>query len=461
VEFPEFGDKGFRSKVDLRFGDMVYIENAIDLTSQFVGIDTKVEMGGNEIRGKKLGPGVLEGAHIEITVFGGGLSNELVSGVFGSEVLLREAADSLTEEFARLEVVCGSYEVEIAKADAFSKLRVGFCGNQIENGRKTLRERLEYIVSGRFINDEGRSEYYGLGLIAAAEDPAFALLYLRRGTSEGDLLNLFFLEALEALTSKSILNCLDILVHLEHGGKPYLGEHEYKRGPFKLECGLFSHVWGDLRACWLKQYYTKSNAESNNGLADLMRAIAIIDGERIRILDGSSFSGKYRCLFSVAGSPIGVGIDPGLKMVGTEIRHPQVGGDGVDEGLAANLIPIVGARGAVLLAPVEKEVDDSRDGLRGDLPLSRLGHQVVIAFEGKLTVGAEIVLLAVKLHVPRGAVLAEPRFGESRHEKTLQLGKPWEHPGELKGSPPKRAAWQCDRPGKTLTRSVPLYHDLS
>lgn len=136
--------------------------------------------------------------------------------------------------------------------------------------------------------------------------------------------------------------------------------------------------------------------------------------------------------------------------MGPEIGDAKLRWDRVNECLAGDLIPVVGPRRPVLLAPVEKQINDGRHRFGRHPAFAGLPHQLVVAVEGSFPVGAEIVLFAVQLDVPAVAVLAEPWLGESRHEKTLQLGKPWNHPGELKGLSPKRVAWQCDRPGLTL-----------
>lgn len=85
-----------------------------------------------------------------------------------------------------------------------------------------------------------------------------------------------------------------------------------------------------------------------------------------------------------------------LKGVRAEIGQPQIRGERVDKRLAADLIPLAGAPGAILLAPVNEQVDDSGHRLRGDRPFLWLVHHVLVSLEGQLTVAVwgAIALLA-------------------------------------------------------------------
>ena len=83
----------------------------------------------------------------------------------------------------------------------------------------------------------------------------------------------------------------------------------------------------------------------------------------------------------------------------------QVAGDRAGEGLEVVAVPVVGPRGAVLLAPVEERVEDRDHGVAGRPVAAGRGrrHQVVIAAERLVAVGAEVDLAAVELDVPEPA----------------------------------------------------------
>lgn len=77
-------------------------------------------------------------------------------------------------------------------------------------------------------------------------------------------------------------------------------------------------------------------------------------------------------------------------------------------------------RGLVLLDPLQKAVEEAGDLVGRRRGLGTLGgrcrHQLVVAAEGGLLVGAERVLLAVQLHEPQAARGAEPGLGKMSHE---------------------------------------------
>jgi len=75
--------------------------------------------------------------------------------------------------------------------------------------------------------------------------------------------------------------------------------------------------------------------------------------------------------------------------------------------------------GTVLLAPLEKGVNDGDQGVPSNNAFFlRLGHEPVKLVERSGFIGAEVVADAVESNAPAAAGLPVPGFGMSGHEKT-------------------------------------------
>ena len=115
--------------------------------------------------------------------------------------------------------------------------------------------------------------------------------------------------------------------------------------------------------------------------------------------------------------PAAVAVSPLLDVEGPQLGDGQIRLHGLHKTLDSFLVPIVGARRAVLLAPIEESVtndDECPDRRRNG---SRLGHQLMVSRKCGLLVGAEIDLPAGNLNVPDAARRAEKRLGKLWHNE--------------------------------------------
>ena len=114
-------------------------------------------------------------------------------------------------------------------------------------------------------------------------------------------------------------------------------------------------------------------------------------------------------------------IDPLLDVDRLQPLDREVAGDRAGERLEVVAVPVVGPRGAVLLAPVEERVEDREHGVAGRQSrlISAARHQVVIAAERLVAVGAEVDLAAVDLDVPEPTRGAEERLEIVRRVRSL------------------------------------------
>jgi hypothetical protein len=108
------------------------------------------------------------------------------------------------------------------------------------------------------------------------------------------------------------------------------------------------------------------------------------------------------------------GVHPLLNVVSAELVNVERGVDRPAETLEPVFVPAVGVRGPMLLAPVEKLIDDhdhevwcGRLRLHRRWRLGALLHQGVMGLEGSVFGGVEIDLLAKELDLPEPARGAE------------------------------------------------------
>jgi hypothetical protein len=102
-------------------------------------------------------------------------------------------------------------------------------------------------------------------------------------------------------------------------------------------------------------------------------------------------------------------------MAGPKLAYGQGWIDVAGELPEPVVIPTVGIWGAVLGAPFQEGFYYPQDRVRSHVLRLGLGHELMVAAEGLVSVGAEVHLLALDLDVPDAASFLEERIGGMRH----------------------------------------------